>query len=194
MRISIDIDGVLADFVGGAVSLANLELDMKLPRDYQPVDWDFSDAFTKTQFSALWKEIFAFPLFWYTLYPYRENLAALRDYLKETKDDVYYVTARKETDGMSGKRQSQYWLEDHGIKNWGSVIAVDKPEDKLALFKDLKIDSSIDDYGPTIEAVNKIPGHMGYLLSRSWNADKDYGPRVNTLQDYFRKLDMYGRS
>jgi hypothetical protein len=46
-KIAIDVDGVLADFAAGVVDAANSLWPGKLPRGYQPTEWNYTSVLTK---------------------------------------------------------------------------------------------------------------------------------------------------
>jgi hypothetical protein len=183
MRISVDIDGVLANFVHKVREIADL------PGDYEPPDWDFSDVLDKDGLKKVFAVVRETHNFWRNMPVYQENLYFLRDFLcRENGHEVYFVTSRAITKGLSVSKQTEEWLYHNRIRpylNFQSIIAVDNAAKKREIIEALNIEVSVDDYGPTIEQCSTLPNHRAYLLDRPWNRDKDYGTRIYNLEQFF---------
>lgn len=185
MRISIDLDGVVANFVQRVCEIADL------PTNYEPPDWDFSDRLTKKQLKEVFKTIRATENFWENMPVYSQNVHSLREFLNsESGHEIYYITSRIGTKGENVSQQTDNWLLAKGAYavhygNYQTVIAVDNAAKKKPIIEALNIEASVDDYGPTIEQCSAIPNHRAYLLDRPWNRDKDYGKRILNLQQFF---------
>lgn len=183
MRISIDLDGVVANFVQRVIDITGL------PKGYEPPDWDFSDVFTKEQLKEVFKNIREINDFWKDMPEYARNVDQLKEFLgTEVGHEVYFITSRTATEGDSVSMQTEEWLMDCGIcphRNFYAVIAVDSPSKKRPIIEALNIEVSVDDYGPTVEQCSTIPNHRAYLLDRPWNRDKNYGNRIFNLEQFF---------
>lgn len=187
MRISIDLDGVVANFVRRVAEMTGLS------PDYQPPDWDFSDVLTKEQLSEVFKTIRTIDDFWSDLPTYPDNVQSLQEFLKQERGhEIYYLTSRISTKGNNVSDQTEEWLFDNvqsGVlyykENFQAVIAVDSAAKKRCIIEALNIEVSVDDYGPTIEQCSTIPNHKAFLLDRPWNRDKDYGNRIFNLEQFF---------
>ena len=180
MRIAIDLDGVVANFVRAIDGL---------PANYEPPDWDFSDVFSREDWSKVWTRIKATENFWEKLSVYPENTTALRNFLTdESGHEIYYLTSRAKTVGRAVSLQTDNWLYHNALwsrRNFSAVIAVSNAAFKKDILASLEIEAFVDDYGPTVEECSSIENCKTYLLDRPWNRDKNYGKRIFTLDQFF---------
>lgn len=180
--LMIDVDGVLANFTRGYIDVINAVYpEKKVPKDYVPQDWDHTDILKKDEVPALWLEIKNGDLrrcqcFWYELPPYEENVEILSKFITDDiplkRFVIYYITSRPDTQYYSALDQTRKWLRRHNLI-WTntSVLVVRNPQEKLPLIRALGIVASIDDYAPTVRALDTIPNHFACLLERPWNQD-----------------------
>lgn len=190
MRISLDIDGVLADFTERVIDISKKLFPGRIPNGYIPTDWNYSDVFSKEDLSAVFEKIKNTKDFWLYSLTYPENVAALSRFLsKENSFDIYFVTSRAPAAGRTVASQTRIWLElSAGIHRSGSfvsIIPVANSKYKADIMQAIGIEYSIDDHGPTVEQCNSVSGHRAFLLDRPWNREKDYGPRLDNLQQFF---------
>lgn len=192
MRIAVDVDGVLARFEHGFVRACNKLWPGRVNLDFVPKRWDFAAdmGLSPAEFDRAWEQVKVTPHFWIDLPPYEDSVATMRLLLDRTPIEVYYVTSRVPTVGLSPLAQTTYWLRKHGILPGGaSVIAVPHPSSKRAIYKALELDGSIDDKGETAEDCATLKNHHAYLLTRPWNLDRVYtAPRVNSVAEFGEKL------
>lgn len=198
MRISIDIDGVLAVFTGqgGLIQpIANKLWPGIMPEGYQPPDWDHTDIFVKRHWNELWKEIRSTPNFWEGASAYDRNVQDLATFLHTEPVEVLFVTSRAATAGDPVSLQTVRWMLKNGLPvvpvpypnqdfNYSPIVVVPNSKLKKQIMEGLEITHSVDDLGPTVQACNEIPGHTAYVLDRPWNRDKEYGPRVKDLKEF----------
>lgn len=195
MRISIDLDGILANFGSAVVHSANKVLGKNIPVGYEPRDWDWSEYLTKKDWDVIWADIIHTPGFWANLPAYKDNCADLRQFLFDNMGnypEIYFITARTRTkDKEPIAVQSKRFLDKNNIFNTGTqmvILPVDKTHKKADLMKALGIKYSIDDHGPTVDLCNNsIEGHKAYVLDRPWNKEYDL-PRVFTLGEFLNKV------
>ena len=188
MKISIDMDGVLTDFVGGFRNIQR-SLGRTVP-DVDPNDYDFKSwNLTKEQFSEGFKKIKTTDGFWEKLSPYKENVTALRNFIHGVQDqEIFFTTSRATSGGASISTQTRRWLDNHELwstwRNYTTVLPVVSAGDKVSLYTALGITHSIDDYGPTVLNCENLKGHQPFLLDRSWN--REYIPlrRVSKFQEF----------
>ena len=194
-RISVDIDGVISHFTGQVAEIAERLWPGKLPADYEPPDWYWTDVFSKKDWDAVWDVIHNTYNFWGTASPYQRNLDDLRDFLYTSPTEVFFVTSRAVTAGSTVAMQTFNWMRDKGLPvaergiNYSAIVPVPDSKKKRQVIEGLEIKYSVDDLGPTVEMCNQIPGHTAYVLDRPWNRDKEYGPRVFSLQEFFDKVE-----
>lgn len=189
-RISVDIDGVVNRFVDEVIKISNNLWPGKLPANYEPQDWYWTDVFSKKDWNDVWDVINATENFWLHSYPYCKNVDSLRDYLNSTKNEVFFVTSRARTAGDSVTKQTVDWFFINQVPTaYSPVVSVPNSKNKRQVIEGLEINYSVDDLGPTVEMCQSIPGHKAFVLDRPWNRDKEYGPRVFSLQEFFDKVE-----
>lgn len=190
MKVGLDIDGVLARFDSRVIEIAEELFPGRVPTGYVPTDWYFSDVFAKEDLTAVFEHIKTVWNFWERSPSYVENVRSLTQFLTtHSESDVYFVTSRALSAGLSVKKQTEDWLyyeiKKYGIGYSPTVVPVENHKYKPDVMRAVGIQYSIDDYGPTVEACNSVSGHQAFLLDRPWNRDRDYGPRLDNLQQFF---------
>lgn len=194
--ISVDIDGVLAQFARAFVGVVkSLYPEKNLSSDFEPNDWFYAEILNEAECKEALHAVFNVPYLWSGLEPYQDNLTALQRFVGSNElssaFNLYYVTARAETPGDSAVELTSRWLHRHFIKPYNAqVVVVKDPKDKIAVMRGLKIEASIDDYLPTVVACQELPGHRAYLLDRPWNrSNRPAGLRVvSSLQEYLQEV------
>lgn len=183
-KYGIDLDGVLGDFGSRVVEIGNRLWPGKFPPGYKPDNWNYDGYLTKDEWDTIWGVVKSTPFFWLD-----ENgmpgLEELQDCILP-KDEVYFITARARTIGDSPLVQSSQWLQAFGLFPRGGhsvVIQVDDPKYKQDLFRALKLEYMLDDYGPTVEQLQQI-GVNAYLLDQPWNRSYVALPRVYSVSEY----------
>jgi len=169
MRFGIDIDGVVADFVAAFVREINNLWPGRLPVNFQPDNFSVWADFTKKDWDAIWSYVGKKRNWWLTLHPDPENLRAIALHrIRHPEDEIFFVTARHEVEGMPTMHQTQVWLSECGINGLGVGVIVDNSGDKSAIFNSLECDANIDDkLEAVIEHNSKTTG--AFLLDRAWN-------------------------
>lgn len=183
--ISIDVDGVLANFTKAfAAKLA--EVGCPTPPDFEPTDWDFGGSgATPEQIDAAWKLVKGTYNFWRLAEAYNENRLALMDFCEADKPptDLYYVTSRVATAGNTVKQQTEGWLARQGLPYIG-VIVKPRGVTKREIYRAVGIDFSVDDYDKNVREAQGLAGHKAFLLDRPWNQKATDLPRVKTLAEF----------
>jgi hypothetical protein len=193
MKISVDIDGVLADFTSAYAAVANRLYPGKVPAGYQPSAWDWP-IITPEEDKLIWQAIDNTEDFWMGVQPHRENVRDLQDFIWTPATEgveVYFVTSRESTVGHPVLHQTQHWLNSQGlIAPHTAAIPVNGSMGKVRTFAAVGIQFSIDDRDKNVMAclatagpAGKIPGHKAYLLDRAWN-------RAETSLDPYRLPDL----
>lgn len=185
MNISFDCDGVLANFESNVTPIIN-ELfpdRLPIPKTYNPCDWYWSDVMRKKDWDPVFDKIKETPDFWLRQHSYPESVEETRHFLDSYPElNVYYITARMATGGVSAFIQTQQWMNNRELR--GTVITVDNPKEKQALLRDLDIRFSIDDKIETVRDSQLIPNHRAFLLDQSWNREATWLPRVYSIKEY----------
>ena len=186
MRIAFDMDGVLTSFHKNVYLVAEELWPGKMPKDYTPSDWDYTDLFTKKEWNKVWDRIRTIPDFWLRQPEMPESVQALKDFRLVNRSPIWFITSRLDTGGVSARYQTQLWLLQRqliGVGDLEKVIAVSKTEEKMQHIINLGIESSIDDLSPTVIRHNTIPRHKSYLLDQPWNRECNE-PRVYSVKEF----------
>lgn len=183
MKISIDLDGVLAAFEQTVPRFTN-----KVPNNYIPTDWNWTDVLSEQDWEDIWERIRHNNNFWLSVPEYQENVTVLRDFwIKNPGLDIYFVTSRSETAGESVMVQTCQWLKVRELwprNGHSSVIVVKQPSQKYKIMRALGIPFSLDDKPETVWDC-MIKDHQPFLLNRSWNSGfKGNIVRVNSVAEY----------
>ena len=129
MRIGIDVDDVCANFQKRFVALLH-EMYGRPSLDTAPVDWDWSNCqVSKEELAAAWVKAADTNNLWAKLERLPSFDAETADLLMEThiRHDVWFITNRFDTPGLSPLKQTKYWLMKHtNIKEPNVIIAKDK--------------------------------------------------------------------
>lgn len=189
IRIGIDLDDVLVDFIKTFTELAS---DMfGIDRNLRPVDWEWSNyGLSREHQDAVWKKISGIYNFWETLY--REEGASFFSMKKLAKDkdiELFFITARKPTLGRSVQHQCARWLDAMFSLQYPTVI-VDSNKGPIAAA--LKLDYFIDDRPKNcLEIMEAVPSCEVYLKNAthnlSYNAPENL-PRVTCFNEFVNKV------
>lgn len=187
IRFGLDLDGVFGDFGGLVKIVAGRLWPGKLPADYVPQNWDYTDVFSKDDWNQVWIEIKKTPNFWLGEGWYIDSVASMKDFIsKHDNLEVYYITSRASTAGLSVLEQSYRWLQNREIFLDGkmSLIPVQDAAHKESICAGLKLPFMLDDYAPTIQKLLGVEGMQPYLLDQPWNRYADHLPRVYSVGQY----------
>jgi len=161
-----DLDGVLADFVAGFRALAAgmgkdpaaVDVGHAPPKSDGTADFETGDA-------EVWQEILRSRTYWRDIpslvdrFVWRRICALEDSYLAR----MYFVTNRVGTDV---KRQTEEWLELHGVLRPTVIIARRKGEVCAALGADFHLD---DKAGNAVYVSYQSPDTASYLLDNARN-------------------------
>lgn len=170
MRIGIDVDGVLANFVEAYERLVIEESGVDLFGENKwpvvPCTWNWPEHYGYSKDlmdfvnGPVWRRIKTSPNFWRLLRP----LIGAEELTISSEHDVYFITDRA---GVQVKRQTEAWLREHF---WGnSTVLISKFKGEAA--KALSLDLYVDDRWDNIRSVELIsPATKAVLLDRPYNA------------------------
>lgn len=192
MRIAVDIDGVLGDFIKNLAPIVNDIFPGRIGDNYQPKDWDFTDVLSKEEFKLVWRAVKQCNNFWLKEPGYNQNITELINFWIDNPTlEIYFVTSRVQTAGASVLIQTAKWLEKMFLypkKNGQSqIITVADAKYKADVITALGIQYSLDDYAETVSQCSHLEGHTAYLLDRPWNKHADALLRVYSVHEYLQK-------
>jgi uncharacterized HAD superfamily protein len=179
MRISFDIDGVLADYSKAFVDLLRVALGVgpfgeehPLTR-YVPQRYDFSDApVDHALVERLQRQVRQSPTWWATMRPLFGADVAQRLRLLAQEHTIWFTSARP----TSTQALTEGWIRTYiGIEKPDVVVASDKRHDLR------RADLHIDD-DPLVIA--DLPEHVGVLLLRPYNAPVPGRAFVASLREF----------
>jgi 5'(3')-deoxyribonucleotidase len=166
MRIGVDVDGVLADFLTDYRNTFVKVLGKDL---FTPVwtTWYFEPivGYTKPEVSAVWKTIQCSPSFWSDLPALpnvHDDIWAL-NMVRDVGHEVVFVTARP---GERVKLQTERWLTQYGAHNPTVAISSNKAAVVDALDIHLYIDDRIKNLNDVAEV---LPWNRVYVFDAPYN-------------------------
>ena len=190
-KLGIDLDGVVFDFVGAFYKIANPMFGTS--HTGPQLTWDFEDEYSPEQVDKVWDEIRATKNFWMTLRPMAgtERLHSVASANSAEKAELFFITSRIPTKGMSPREQACWALRNHFGITYPTVIVVDHPPQKTAICKALEIGSFIDDKRQTIIQMHEA-GLRSYAKLAPYNSSKPFpeGVRVVETVDEFLQEEL----
>jgi 5'(3')-deoxyribonucleotidase len=185
LKIGVDIDGVLADFLAKARTLLK-EMCGKPADDLIQTGWGFDSlGITKEEERQFWDKLDTIPNWWYDLpkMPGTDTIKRLCD-----KYRVIFITNRKDGTGMPVDVQSAAWLQwTFGI-NYPTVLLSD---DKGPLARALKLDWFIDDRPKNVEEVRvSSPLTRTVLYRTSYNTEYAHLDCVKTFDEFTKRFSL----
>lgn len=190
-RMAIDCDGVLADFVGAFVRLYNSRRMSRRITAEDWTNWGGGGQFNRKEEKEMWKVITATPNWWLSV----EALPGVGELARwmsgQSGHDIWVVTSRTETAGMTATKQTERWLQECRLNpgnNYLGVITVPDSDDKVNLVSKLDIDWIIDDKADTIEQMDRFPYLKAALLTQTWNHMATPKWRVNSVAEFLSSI------
>ena len=156
--VLLDVDGVLANFVGGIIKSLGLSVD---PHDCQVSDWHYVLGISDEEFLAPTME----SGWWERLEPYPQALQMVRSIRNETS----VVFATSPTYGPACASEKVRWLIGHGFLPAQSTDYMIGPHKHLMAGRGYLIDDS----DKNVAKFRKYGGNA-FLFPQPWNAMKAY--------------------
>ena len=182
MRIGIDLDDVLVDFISEFTNIASALYG--IDRNLKPVDWDWSNyGLSKEQNAEIWEEIKIAYNFWEYLRPAEgANPNSIQALKALPNVDLVFITARATTLGDTVQYQSALWLDRKMGMQYPTVI-VDNNKGPIAAA--LKLDYFVDDRPKNcLEIMQAVPGCKVFLKDSSHNLSYVAPPELPRVRDF----------
>lgn len=187
LRIMVDLDGVLSNFVLAFTTLANTLFGKEIHDTHQHTAWTWPPGYiTGAEEMYLWDVIQSTPNWWRDAL---EPLATLQEFgrLNELgkKYPVHYVTARVHDDSVVW--QTAEWLKKYGVSN-ASVINEGR---KAKVAAALDITHSLEDRYEHYRNIHLRSNALSYILDAPYNRDEDTfkGSRLKTVSEFLDILE-----
>jgi 5'(3')-deoxyribonucleotidase len=182
-QVGIDLDGVLADFISEYMKISR-KLFHKPPKNYVWDSWG-PKFVTKEEDDRVWRHIKHTHNFWLSLEKMENTNALMR---RQKEMNLFFITSRVPTDGMSVMEQSMEWL----ARNYcipGAYVAVSSEKGKEC--KALDLDFFLDDKPEyCTEISHESPKTKVFLQDRLYN--KDYHgkgvTRVANINEFIKRV------
>jgi hypothetical protein len=187
LRVGVDIDGVLAEFVPSARKLCKQLFNGRPDDRLVQTSWAFDSlGISKDEENVLWNVIDNTPNWWMGL---GKTPGASIEKMQELIQTcmVIFITNRK--DGNVGKpieEQSSSWLARTFRLLNPTVLIMN---DKGPLLNALKLNHFVDDRPKNIQECNLYaPKCEATLLNETYNQDFIYDKRVNSFDEFVDKV------
>lgn len=181
MRIGIDLDDVLVDFISEYIKISNMLWGVPA-LDAQPIDWEWSNfPVAKEQHGKIWEKIKNTRNFWLNLERAKgvssQSMRALAKH-----HDLLFITARVPSKGFSVQQQSAAWLSMNLGLKYPTVI---EESNKGPLAAALRLDYFIDDRPKNcLEILGAVPTCLVYLKGSSHNASYKAPKSITRVKDF----------
>jgi len=165
-----DIDGVLADFIKGFMTLAASKYHgVPVYSTFQQKSWSNFAGLTAEQEVHVWKLACQSPTFWSSLPPLTGPGTFTLLQKLNLQSNLYFATSRVGNDPL---HQSKVWLEEHGIFRPNVVVTKRKGE----FCRVVNATYAIDDKADNASAIAWLSEREGdpsrtipYLITRPYN-------------------------
>lgn len=179
MRIGVDIDDVLANFIAAFRQMAHDRYGVD--NTIIPCDWEFSNfGLSKVQLASLFQQVSDTKDFWMTLES-KPGTSWIED--AESSHEVFFITSRIPSQGKALKDQTAEWLrETFGIKNPVVLLA----REKGPLAAALGLNAFVDDRDKNcIEVGNAVPTCKVFIKDAGHNQGFNMYPRVKDFDEFY---------
>ena len=186
LKIGIDVDGVVYDFVSAFRELAKKTFGREFPSFSS--SWDFTNwGLTPDEYKTLWSRVRS-SLDWF-LESERPYSFSVESFSRLKDQELYFITTRSSTQGEPILRQTQLQLNRLGIEFPTVVVR----SDKGPVVAGLGLDYYIDDYVENLKRVEECsPNTKLFLVNQTYNTDlttPSSWTRVASLKDFAERIE-----
>lgn len=196
LRIGIDVDNVIVDFVEAFREQAQITLGRSFLGHYG--DWNFSEwRITSKEQNLIWKDIKASENWFYAnCFAYKDVPACLAD-LTNTHD-CFFITTRIETAGDPVWAQTARSLAELGVRYPQVIVTKEKGKVVSSLGLDAFIDDRLLNLQDiwTCNAWDENPPIKLFIRNASHNQTQDVSScwvRVDSFSEFVEKIDELGK-
>ena len=189
LNIGVDIDGVLADFMGGARKLLKEMFDGRPNDSLVQTGWGLDSlGFSLVEERQFWEQLDRTPNWWMGLKTL-PNTNILADLCQTHR--VIFITNRKDAQvGKPIEQQSAIWLM-HNYPIYIPTVVIS--DDKGPVARGLKLDAYIDDRPKNVREVAE-QGITTYLKRATYNTEFEHPLCVDNFNEFALKfLPKVGR-
>ena len=206
MRVSFDIDGVLADFVWSFTNEAHIlngyapdeiKENVEVFGTLRQKEWKF--PWSEQFYEDVWARIDTIQNWWMSLDPLvsQKDINAINYTIHN--NDVYFITSRKSTAGLNIERQCQYWLDGIGIDASHATVIATQAGKKHKLMNAMDIDCHIDDKPSIVKDIHHHSKAHSCVIDRPYNQDipgLGFNPirAFATVEEYCEWITQHSRS
>lgn len=179
MRIGVDLDGVLYDFVGDFRNWLIMEHDREAHHLPPAESWNFWKdqwGLTLDEFLGICGESVDAGYMFRVGDPHPDSIEYMHR-LREDGHSLHIITARNF--GSKSIQNTEWWLNEHDV-----------PHDSLSFSKDktiMALDTMIDDHAENFIQLEQA-GIRAYLLDRLWNQYHETDRRVYDWKDFYERV------
>lgn len=185
MKIGIDVDDVIADFIPEFRRRARA-ITGKPATDIEPCDWAWSNfGMTKEELASVWNALRMEHEFHLLVRPL-DNTDMLSKLHREGHE-LYFITARFQCEGRPAHIQTAEWIRTHYGIEYPVVIV---SNNKAAVASAIGLNYFIDDRAETCEAVaDAVPNCVVVVKDRAHNRHCNTEIlRVGNFNDFARRI------
>ena len=191
LKIGMDVDGVISDFVFAFRREAKVVFHKNFPTTN--TDWDFADwGLSAKDISKVWRHIKGIKDWFYLHVPARKGATSNLPYL-DALHELTFITTRIQTEGLPIRRQTQMALDEIGANS--PVVIVTKEKGPIA--RDLQLDAFIDDKPENLTDVHRdSPTTKLFIMDQPYNQNfnPEWATRVSSLDEFSSEIDKLAKT
>ncbi len=191
LKVGFDIDAVFANFVKTFTTFANkIHGTPIIDHSTKRNSWYLKDEYplSEEELKKVWEKFLELENVYEEFeLEDEEDFKAFLDFVKkhDTKIEIFFITARRNSRGKSVEEQTKNWFKKHGYNAKNVFVAFEKGSKA----KELKLDYFIDDKPHhIIEVLQSCKKTKAYLLHKPYN-QKEELPRVYSLKEFLRNIE-----